>query len=984
MLKIAKSSFFLFLIGVAHPCVCSENITLSNFDAVIHTYGGIELLERVFNAVSMFFYGNGSSLDKTFHSLVIIALTVGFVTAIYTALNKDLDLKLLKNYLAPTILIMCLALTPRTKVTIQDHLIQSSPSTKIAIMSVDNVPLTLAVTSQVISTLSYHITDLLEKVMHRGDALYNWTGHIYAGNNFFKMQSSRGIDKTTETNLREFCRECAWRDLGLGLYSHESLSKAPNLLKFFKEKTSRIRMMPYQSEKGKEWKSCREVISSIEESLKKQGGVPKSQVEEELRSSLSEEQGLKFLMTKSEQTLEDLKNQKMFVETIKEEMPGTLNSFAAKRAEMIQKENQKLLGALGASSIVAMKNFFEAIILLMFPIILIMCLVSSSLKPMGSWLQFSCWINVWPLFYVIVNFLLTSLWALRKASLNLTNQGLSLQSFDGLMGLYDSMESVAAIAMAFIPFLSWALIKGGVSQLVHLSSALTAPAQAGASTAAIESVSGNYSLGNVSVGNTSGYNYDAFKQNFSPGLSQGALSVDQGSQSMSYLPSEGRLFVKQENSQLREGFSQTDTFSHSVQNQLQGSETAIMEQGKVFSKSVSESSNHAVGLMEAYSSSAQHGNNFSAQEMSGSQQTFQKLDNMSREYAKTNNVSYDQAVREQVEAGFNLKIVAGATASSQDGVSKSDGESLGSRGSQGESFVDLMQEASNYSQSELGSFMRSEDLRNHEDFSKSWNEASSSADQLRSAHSKQQTLSHLEGDLKSDNFTFHKNLDQQFVEHLSNKFEGDVGEVNRVLDLPSSHSEKQQHVDDFVDAYSSRPVPEVSIQDAYQGYEKRVSMSTHSLDDTHTAELSEAKLSDYESSGSGVQEQVRDLQSRASTGTVSDNRVHLDQHIDSLKNNIDIQPSDSSGRNEFGVMHYAKDELSSSKHLGKVVQKMGEGSKKVIAALDKNSVGRWINNALEVPSGYLASKVTSRPANNSQKHAQGNAVHLYGKQKRDK
>jgi len=117
---------------------------------------------------------------------------------------------------------------------------------------------------------------------------------------------------------------------------------------------------------------------------------PKRQLESVLKDSLSEEQGLKFLMNKSTQTLEELKNQKMFIETIKEEMPGTLNSFAAKRAEMIQKENQKLLGALGASSIVAMKNFFEAIILLMFPIILIMCLVSSSLKPMGSWLQFFC------------------------------------------------------------------------------------------------------------------------------------------------------------------------------------------------------------------------------------------------------------------------------------------------------------------------------------------------------------------------------------------------------------------------------------------------------------------------------------------------------------------------------------------------------------------------------------------------------------------
>jgi len=129
-------------------------------------------------------------------------------------------------------------------------------------------------------------------------------------------------------------------------------------------------------------------------------------------------------------------------------------------------------------------------------------------------------------------------------------------------------------------------------------------------------------------------------------------------------------------------------------------------------------------------------------------------------------------------------------------------------------------------------------------------------------------------------------LDQQFVEHLSDKFGGDSGELNRVLDLPSNHAEKQQHVDEFVETYSSRPVQEASIQDAYQGYEEKVAMSSHSLENTQTAELTQTKLSDYESLGSGeagVREQVLDLQSRAPTAEVSDKRVHLDQHIDSLK-----------------------------------------------------------------------------------------------------
>ena len=532
---------------------------------------------------------------------------------------------------------------------------------------------------------------------------------------------------------------------------------------------------------------------------------------------------------KGEAAIKNLMKQQIAIEVLKEEIPGTLSSFASKRAEILQKENQKILGALGASSIVAMRNFFEALIYTVFPLMIVVSLLSFGVKPLMSWVQFVLWVNTWPPFYVVVKFLLNSIWEYRRNAAWGERVELTIFTSEGLCDLYSSMESIAAIAMAFIPFLSWIILKGGVGQMVHMASSLMSPAQSAASTAAAEKTTGNYSFGNVNMDSLSGYNTQMFKQSYNGQLSSGSVSLDTGRETSTYVPESRDLYVRQADSHLREGISKSQAFSSALQNSISTSESSVFEASKAVSQGVSETASHAVGLTEAVSKSIQSGNTWNTQESTSFQEAYQYLSGVAKEHGSSKGISNDDALREVFSGGLNtggawkmIGVKGEAQLSKQSGASKFESDNLLEKEMETETFQRHMQSIKNLSKGEVGSILGSEDAKLHEDFSKSLGETESSIDQWRSAVSKQQALSDLESYSSTDNLSINQKLDQRFVEFLGERFEGDIGKVSDTLDLPSNDPQKRAVINEFVSEYLPKTVSKDSafIQESHQNAAK--------------------------------------------------------------------------------------------------------------------------------------------------------------------
>jgi conjugal transfer mating pair stabilization protein TraG len=370
------------------------------------------------------------------------------------------------------------------------------------------------------------------------------------------------------------------------------------------------------------------------------------------------------------------------------------------------------------------------------------------------------------------------------------------------------MESIAAIALAFIPYLSWILLKGGVSQMVHLASSIMSPAQSAASTAANERTSGNYSFGNISLDSTNGYNAQMFQQTYSGMLSHGSVGINSGTDTLTYVPGQDELYLKQSDSYLREGISRTEAFNSSLQDSLSSSQMALHESSNAVSESLTNSSNKGVGFVDAISRHLQKGENFSIQKASSAQESFQYIQNVADEYASSKGIGKDMAVRELLSGSFgtgsmlqSLGVKADGQINYQDGVSKNSSDTENARASESSAFQHHLQTVRNLSSGEVASILGSEDAKLHQDFVQSLNETESSVDQWRAAYSKQESLTNLQSYAESDNLSIHQNLNQRFVEFLKDKYEGDVGQVVDATEMNHLDPRKRQLIDEFVSDY---------------------------------------------------------------------------------------------------------------------------------------------------------------------------------------
>lgn len=826
-----RIAILLLLLLLPSISEATQWAAVSDYSAssTIHTYGGGELFEKVLNSLAMIIYGNAASgIGKAFSGFLRIALVVGGFSCICLAFFREKIEPLIRNFFLPAIGITSFLLIPRTTVYIQDHLAQKSFSTiEQGIRKVENVPFFLGKVASLVSSLSYHFTRSLEGIAHGvNDDTYNWTGHIYANNNLLKAGKCRIANRQLEDNFREFCRECVFRDIGIGLYTKDALCQSKDILHFLEENTSAIRTTLYKTQESLLFDSnsqqdgflpCKEAIRRMKGSLAGKNDAIQGLVNEELASDLGFLFGQK---KKGEMEIHSLVRQQAMIDLLKEELPGTLNSFAAKRADLQQRENQKILGALGASSIVAMRNFFEATIYMVFPLMILVSLLSFGIKPLISWLQFVLWVNLWPPFFVVVNFLLNSIWNTRREHLFGDSVDLTVFTSEGLNDLYASMESIAAIAMAFIPFLSWAILKGGVSQMVHLASSLTGPAQSAASTAAAEKTTGNYSFGNLSYDMTNAHNAQMLRQTYSGQISTGSTGIDRGGETLTMVPHDNKLFLRQNDSYLREGISRTETFSSSLQDSLSSSESALMESSASASLAITDTSNKAVGLVEAVSKHMQTGENLNVQELTGAQESIQYIKNIADEYATANGISKDRSFREVFSASFGiggglfgLKASADASGSYQEGVARTESYNKLEKAAQSNAFQNHLLTIKNLSQNEVASLLGSEDAKLHQDFVESLNRSQSSTDNLRAAYTKQEALSNLKNYSESENLSIHQNLNQRFVDFLGDKYTADAGKISEIANFGHAHPEKRELIQEFASTYLPEKFSTGSLED---------------------------------------------------------------------------------------------------------------------------------------------------------------------------
>jgi conjugal transfer mating pair stabilization protein TraG len=817
----------------------------------IYTYGGGEILESVFNAIAMLVNHKTGSL---FRPLMVIGSSVGAFWAIVKVFFSPSAEALISKFFIPFVAVIALLMLPTTTVHIYDLLayeakgssgkgldgslisdISSSLGTKpIAhkYYKVDNVPFILGQFAKVVSSIGYHVTTAVETVMHTSsDKAYLETGMIFGSEVAIDGSQYKITNANLDQNLRKFCKQCVLYDIALDRYSIDDMKKSSNLLEFFDKNTSKTRMIlycPVTSDEGKtcNYKTCKESIGAIKKHFTKE-------TEYYSQNEIMKNLPLTFqALTGLRQSKEDFVSQQLVMNLLKDEY--NRDGFAKERARVQQKSTYQVIGSLAGTSLVTMRAIFEALIYASFIFVVPLSVLPGGISFIFKWAGMVIWIQLWPPFYAILSYVIQVVARSQSGSifygLSGSEVGYSLFTSAGINDLHDNISVMAGYLSMSIPYISYALVSGGVSSFIHMAGSLMSPAHSAGSAVASESMSGNYNFANAQMGQMSYQNTSFQQKNMAPMLSHGFMTENRGTSNTIY--GEETQF-NQGSSNFRTTLSSDRTLSY-------------MEQG-IESMTESVSQNEMKQYVESASVSARNGADFT--EFLGSNENLANSTSENFGYNAGDSARYVQSAAKELSESLSisereaLQLMYGARFDTQKGiigtfckVTLGMAGEAGINSSHASSTDDVM--------SKLSKAMESEELQTHlsrveaasknfahnstdemgQKISSSWNqsmdEARSSQESYQAAYGRVEQATEQFSRLENDSAGSREILNQKFYDFMLDKHKY-PSRVAEIFNKPENDGLLKSNVKEFMssNAFIRDLDQKESLRDKYDSHQ---------------------------------------------------------------------------------------------------------------------------------------------------------------------
>ncbi len=488
---------------------------------LITTYGGGEALVLVFNGIAALLGGSGGILGGF---MKITALMGGFWAIVQAVIRNSIEVSL-RWFLWFTVATNLLFL-PKVTIWVKDPLVHAPPT------KVDNVPFALGVFAGITSEVGAALTEKMESIFSLPDDLqYHKTGTVFASRMMAQSRQFRIIDPDFNANMSRFVNQCIVYDTMIGAkYTLKDLREAQDIWDLVRDRTSSIRGFVYKEpgigQKG-EILTCKEGARKLEtlwntillEGAQKYGA---SLIKGDVR--LAQRQFLSlfpisynFLTGASEDALKALR-QEMVINTISDatnnkvtELGSPMN-YASTKALLQQRSTYQVAGDLAATFLPVMKNLLEALIYAACIFVFAFALMPGGYKVLATYCEMIVWLQIWAPMYAVLNLVIT-LYARHKTA-NLTGgAGVTMITSLGVAEINADMAALAGYLSMSIPFISYAIVKGGASSFVHLAGHLGSALQSAANYAGSELSSGNFQLGNVSQGIQTFHTHSGFASN---------------------------------------------------------------------------------------------------------------------------------------------------------------------------------------------------------------------------------------------------------------------------------------------------------------------------------------------------------------------------------------------------------------------------------------------------------------------------------------
>lgn len=639
----------------------------------IDTYWNVETLYYVFNAIASVM----SSADFSGLLKLVFLFALGIGMFVYVG-NKQLEMG---TWLIQALIFVTVLNLPIATVILKDRTNLEPPRT------VSHVPFALAIMAQTTNLVFGYFTRTYETVFGVPEELGLQKGDVGFGHRILKQVNRATIQEPgLRSDLMQYIKECTLYDIKDGVITPQQIVGNTDAWNTIFDNTNPARFVTYNTlQNPPKTDSCSNVARSLKtrvndaektaQSVYGKNAFPRNQSADIAANLFMNSVGKSYdWILDNAQSSSEAMRQAMFNNIWKDagsELPALMNdpariaelnamAGAAQAARQADGSNSTL-SLLAQETLPHMRNWIEAIIYALFPIIVVLMVVVSTegaKRILGGYFMALAWIGLWPVLFAIINHL--SLMHLHHKLQALTlAKGVPFQLMDVFDATLSDEQAMIGYMVVLVPFIAGAIIKLGQGGLMGvadkmLSSFSTAGASAGSSFA-----SGNHSMGQTAMDSASINTTAMHKHNSHIGLLGGGSTMDRPDGSIGTLSANGSFTQQSSRNQMLTSMGYDDR-SDASQNQ-EAHMTNILSHGTQTLSSQSSMSglSHIHGHDNTRGTTQNQENSVSHSEQAGFNQSYGTGQSMSTTHGR--NSSFEQSAGANDALGISIGGHTGGT-----------------------------------------------------------------------------------------------------------------------------------------------------------------------------------------------------------------------------------------------------------------------------------------------------------------------------------
>lgn len=930
----------------------------------IYTISNGDLCQSVLNGIVTLL---GSSTMATAIHLSLIFAVAGAVIHFLMRHSVTIFAKWFVLFFIVTVVI----LGPKTSVQVIDT---TDPA---GVYEVDNVPSGLAILASTVTSMGTGLAREFDLVFHMPDSeTYSKTGMLFGAGLLHRSLGFQLQDGPTKQLLTQYVPNCVVGDIELnGKYTLKQLLDSPDPWTLMADHASPVRgMFVNDPSTGKrQFETCQQAATTITQQLNqttsvggttfnyyanKVFGTPSAQKQQLFAQLFAGANNYFFQGGKTASTL--LKNNVVNnairsgirLNASQTNSATSLLNLADTTAFEKMRLSQKVGRDIGTRFIPLMNTVLFLFLVGIFPLIVLLSF-QPGLGPsvLKNYAYGFIYLQSWPLLFSLLNFMSTFYLHARLGAIG--PAGITLSNSNWVANEHSDVASVAGYFTLAIPFISIYIVKGVASGLSSMSNYIGSSFHSVSGSEASQTVTGNWSMGNMQMDNISANKVDTNQSVRSGMMSQ---QTESGG-TVSFTPAGGEVVhagLSSLPTSVNFGSAIQSSLQQSMNHSKQAAQVASESSGASFSSSASEMTQ--LGQQTGHNVSTSEGSDYT--QSSNASQALDHVTSATNDYASRHHVSQRQAYNDLMKHGENFgQNVQGSlnydSGDSLPGKLGSLATGVSVKGSAGLSWghSNDWSHSSDQGVSSEASGNSSQDVRDAQSFKQGMDYLSSHRGSLgaqlgNSVNTSMlnQAVSHYQ---KGENFSqqanasltesqqyadmlsksqtnsdgYNRNLNNDFVQYVNHH--APAGMANSVLSGSTHHATeavREQLVDDFVqsriDSSMTTPVNGSGIDQQYQQNQQKMQGDKAAITENYQANTQKVSAASPLESVASVNQESAHLMassqqaiSQARQQAVS-GKEHLSDQGKSIEKQIDGQSSSVKSQINHGEITGNKKENS--------------------------------------------------------------------------